>query len=266
MGVPRSTYYAAPAEKPSEAGARRRDPGDHRGVPVLRLPPGRRRAAPPRPGGQCQEGAPADARERPQRPDKAGASSRTTDSDHDGPIFPFIAKGFEAHGPDQLWVADITYVAIATGFVYLAVCSTPGRGGWSATPSAARIDARLTLGRAGARDRARAARRRAASSTRIAGSQYASERTAAARRARPRRLDEPARQPLRQRQGRELHEDAQGRGGLPRRLRHLRGRRRRPAPLHRGGLQCQAAALRPGLPEPDEFEDQPARAPEKTAA
>ena len=25
------------------------------------------------------------------------------------------------HGPDQLWVADITYVAIATGFVYLAV-------------------------------------------------------------------------------------------------------------------------------------------------
>jgi putative transposase len=35
--------------------------------------------------------------------------------------FPNIAKGFEVHGPDQLWVADITYVAIATGFVYLAV-------------------------------------------------------------------------------------------------------------------------------------------------
>lgn len=45
----------------------------------------------------------------------------TTDSNHDGPIFPNIAKGFEVHGPDQLWVADITYVAIATGFVYLAV-------------------------------------------------------------------------------------------------------------------------------------------------
>ena len=29
-----------------------------------------------------------------------------------------MAKGFEVHGPDQLWVADITYVAIATGFVY----------------------------------------------------------------------------------------------------------------------------------------------------
>jgi putative transposase len=45
----------------------------------------------------------------------------TTDSNHDGPISPHIARGFEVHGPDQLWVADITYVAIATGFVYLAV-------------------------------------------------------------------------------------------------------------------------------------------------
>jgi putative transposase len=45
----------------------------------------------------------------------------TTDSNQNGPIFPNIAKEFEVHGPDQLWVADITYVAIATGFVYLAV-------------------------------------------------------------------------------------------------------------------------------------------------
>lgn len=53
----------------------------------------------------------------------------TTDSNHDGPIFPHIARGFEVYGPDQLWVADITYVAIATGFVYLAVILVPpGRG------------------------------------------------------------------------------------------------------------------------------------------
>ena len=45
----------------------------------------------------------------------------TTMSDHGGPIFPNLAKGFEVHGPDELWVADITFVAIATGFVYLAV-------------------------------------------------------------------------------------------------------------------------------------------------
>ena len=45
----------------------------------------------------------------------------TTDSSHDSPIYPNVAKGFEVHGPDQLWVGDITYVAIKTGFVYLAV-------------------------------------------------------------------------------------------------------------------------------------------------
>jgi len=47
--------------------------------------------------------------------------ARTTDSDHDGPIFPFVARDYEVHGPNQLWVGDITYVAIATGFVYLTV-------------------------------------------------------------------------------------------------------------------------------------------------
>jgi putative transposase len=47
--------------------------------------------------------------------------SRTTDSDHDGPIFPFVARGYEVHGPNQLWVGDITYVAVGTGFAYLSV-------------------------------------------------------------------------------------------------------------------------------------------------
>src|ERR1700692_4569375 len=44
----------------------------------------------------------------------------TTDSDHDYPIFLDLAKKMKLGGPNQLWVADITYVAIATGFVYLA--------------------------------------------------------------------------------------------------------------------------------------------------
>jgi putative transposase len=44
----------------------------------------------------------------------------TTDSDHDGPIFPNLAKDMVPTGPNQLWVADITYIAIAAGFVYLA--------------------------------------------------------------------------------------------------------------------------------------------------
>ena len=44
----------------------------------------------------------------------------TTDSDHDNPIFPDLARDRIVDGPNQLWVADITYIAIATGFVYLA--------------------------------------------------------------------------------------------------------------------------------------------------
>ena len=45
----------------------------------------------------------------------------TTDGDHDLPIFPNIAKDITPDGPNQLWVADITYVAILAGFVYVAV-------------------------------------------------------------------------------------------------------------------------------------------------
>src|SRR5687768_1756169 len=44
----------------------------------------------------------------------------TTDSDHDRPIFPDRAKGMVVDAPNQLWVADLTYIAIATGFVYPA--------------------------------------------------------------------------------------------------------------------------------------------------
>jgi putative transposase len=44
----------------------------------------------------------------------------TTDSDHAGPIFPDLAKDVVLDRPNQLWVADLTYVAIPDGFVYLA--------------------------------------------------------------------------------------------------------------------------------------------------
>jgi len=45
----------------------------------------------------------------------------TTDSDHDDPIFPNQVNGMTVDGPNQLWVADITYLAIFAGFVYVAV-------------------------------------------------------------------------------------------------------------------------------------------------
>ena len=44
----------------------------------------------------------------------------TTDSDHAGPIFPDLAKDVVPDRPNQLWVADLTYVVIPGGFVYLA--------------------------------------------------------------------------------------------------------------------------------------------------
>lgn len=45
----------------------------------------------------------------------------TTDSDHDGPIFPNLAKDVIPSGPNQLWLGDITYVALPARFVYIAI-------------------------------------------------------------------------------------------------------------------------------------------------
>ena len=44
----------------------------------------------------------------------------TTDSDHERPIFPDLTRDLLPDRPNQLWVADLTYVAIPGGFVYLA--------------------------------------------------------------------------------------------------------------------------------------------------
>ena len=119
MGLPRSTYYAAPKGPPPDealvaemqaitdafecygyrrVGAELR----HRGT-VVNAKKVRRLM-----------------RENDLNPRARRRFSRTTDSDHDGPIFPFIAKDYAVHGRNQLWVGDITYVTIATGFVYLS--------------------------------------------------------------------------------------------------------------------------------------------------
>jgi putative transposase len=45
----------------------------------------------------------------------------TTDSDHDEPIFPNLARDLRPTGPNQLWVGDITYIRLRSEFVFLAV-------------------------------------------------------------------------------------------------------------------------------------------------
>ena len=46
---------------------------------------------------------------------------KTTDSDHGGRIFSNLARDIAPTGPNQLLVADLTYIAIARNFAYLAV-------------------------------------------------------------------------------------------------------------------------------------------------
>lgn len=46
---------------------------------------------------------------------------RTTDSNHAYPRFPNLVEGLKATRPEQVWVADITYVRLRKEFVYLAV-------------------------------------------------------------------------------------------------------------------------------------------------
>jgi putative transposase len=60
-------------------------------------------------------------REHDLQPKRRRRFIATTDSGHDNPIFPDLARDRVVDGPNQLWVADITYIAIAAGFVYLAV-------------------------------------------------------------------------------------------------------------------------------------------------
>jgi putative transposase len=101
MGVARSSCYAEPVGRPADAvilaeigditdaiegyGDRRVDAElRHRGF-VVNAKKVRRRM-----------------QEKDLNPRRRRLFVRTTDSDHDSPVFPFVAKKFEAHGPDRL--------------------------------------------------------------------------------------------------------------------------------------------------------------------
>ena len=51
---------------------------------------------------------------------KARRFVSTTDSKHSLKVYPNLAKDLVIERPDKLWCADITYIRILTGFVYLA--------------------------------------------------------------------------------------------------------------------------------------------------
>jgi peptidoglycan/LPS O-acetylase OafA/YrhL len=72
-------------------------------------------------------------------------SVRTTDSDHDGPIFPNLARGCCRSGPDQLWAGDITYICIVAGCVYRAVILDAWSRRVVGYARGRQIDNRLTL-------------------------------------------------------------------------------------------------------------------------
>ncbi len=69
----------------------------------------------------------------------------TTDSNHSDPIFPNRAEGLVVDEPNQLWVADITYVAILAGFVYVGVILDAWSRRVVGYAISRSIDARLTV-------------------------------------------------------------------------------------------------------------------------
>src|SRR3954470_2504999 len=144
----------------------------------------------------------------------------TTDSDHDEPIFPNLAADMAPDGPNQLWVADITYVAVATGFIYVAVILDAWSRRVVGYAISRSIDARLTIAALNAAVRSRAP---------PAGCVHHSDRGSqyAALVYRKLLADHKLAGSMgrrRQRQGGELHENPKGRGRVPDGLRDLRGR------------------------------------------
>lgn len=112
MGLPRSTFYDAPAAKADDAAIVARiaaicDEFEAYGY--------RRVGAALRHQGVVVNGKKSRRlmREHDLQPRRHRRFVATTDSDHDGPIFPDRAKGMGVDGPNQLWVADITQILSA---------------------------------------------------------------------------------------------------------------------------------------------------------
>jgi putative transposase len=84
-------------------------------------------------------------REHDLQPRRRSRHVATTHSDHDQPIYRNRTRELAIDGPNQLWVADITYVAIVDGFVYVAVILDAWSRRVVGYAISRSIDVRLTL-------------------------------------------------------------------------------------------------------------------------
>ena len=145
MGISRSAYYDAPVAAPDdsaivEAMSAIRDEFERYGW--------RRMQAAIRQQGLVVNHKKVKRlmREHDLQPRMRRRYTTTTDSDHDHPIFRNLAKDRAVvDGANQLWVADITYVAVATGFVYVAVVLDAWSRRVVGYALSRSIDVRLTL-------------------------------------------------------------------------------------------------------------------------
>ena len=142
MGIPRSTYYDAPtpADDTEIVAAIVAICDEFEAYGYRRVGAELRQ----RHHREPQEDPPADARARP------AAEAATALRRHDGQRprradLPQPGGGHGRDGPNQLWVADITYVAITTGFVYVAVILDAWSRRVVGYAISRSIDARLTV-------------------------------------------------------------------------------------------------------------------------
>lgn len=144
MGISRSSFYLPPVERPGD----RKIVGEMQAIADEFEAYGyRRMTAELRPRGLVVNAKKVRRlmRENNLNPLRRRRYVATNNSDDDHPIFPNRAKKLVPDRPNQLWVADITYVAIAVGFVYVAIILDAWSRKVVGYANSRSIDVRLTI-------------------------------------------------------------------------------------------------------------------------